>query len=312
VQTKIGLLVLAVNVLFATSTFAQRFSSEVAAEFYQNEQWQKAADAYGYLTEQDGENFRAWYRLANVYIRLSKGAAALVASNKASNGLVIPQYLIEYQQAQAHRLNQDETAMWKSLNQATSNGFSSLAWVEANRLWDSVRDSDKFSAFVSAVKNNAAPCAHDEKYQQFDFWLGKWEVYGNPEKTGPRYGNNHIEKTENGCLLMEHWLGSSGTTGTSMNYYNGAKDKWVQNWVSAGGTMIDYEGGLVGGAMVLVGHIYDIKVPQGENVRKFRGTWTPLKNGVVRQLFEESADNGATWTIGFDGYYFPAEDLAEE
>ena len=109
----------------------------------------------------------------------------------------------------------------------------------------------------------ANSCDQDENYKQFDFWLGTWAVYGNVEKTGPVYGINHIEKTENGCLIMEHWKGAKGSTGTSMNYYNGITGKWVQNWVSAGGTTIDYQGGLVDGSMVLTGKIFDLKVAEG-------------------------------------------------
>ena len=96
------------------------------------------------------------------------------------------------------------------------------------------------------------------------------------------------------------------TTGTSMNYYDGARKKWVQNWVSSGGTTIDYKGGLVDGSRILTGQIHDILVAgNGQHTREFRGTWTPLEHGVVRQLFEESRDGGKTWTVGFDGYYFP-------
>ena len=40
----------------------------------------------------------------------------------------------------------------------------------------------------------------------------------------------------------------------------------------------------------------------------FRGTWTPLEDGVVRQHFEQSGDDGATWTTWFDGYYHPKTD----
>ncbi len=166
------------------------------------------------------------------------------------------------------------------------------------------------SSATAESTSEAGPCTRDGVYSQFDFWVGKWEVYGNPEKTGPLYGHNKIEKTENGCLIMEYWTGAGGTTGTSMNYYSGIKQKWVQNWVSAGGTTIDYEGGMIGKSMRLTGQIYDIKVaPNSPRIRQFRGTWTPLEQGIVRQLFEESTDGGKTWTVGFDGYYFPISNL---
>jgi hypothetical protein len=106
---------------------------------------------------------------------------------------------------------------------------------------------------------------------------------------------------------MEHWEGSGGTTGTSMNYYHGGEKKWIQDWVNAGGNIINYSGGLENGVMILTGNIYDVQI-QGKQTRNFRGTWTPLHNGVVRQLFEESKDGGETWIVGFDGYYFPIKE----
>jgi hypothetical protein len=40
---------------------------------------------------------------------------------------------------------------------------------------------------------------------------------------------------------------------------------------------------------------------------KHRTTLTPLADGRVHQHIEESRDGGATWTVGFDGYYTKRE-----
>ncbi|TDF37343.1 hypothetical protein EYS14_14415 [Alteromonadaceae bacterium M269] len=147
------------------------------------------------------------------------------------------------------------------------------------------------------------PCQFDTKMSHFDFWLGQWDVYGDLKKTTPLFGKNVIEKNQNGCLMTEHWTGARGSTGTSMNYYDGTKKKWVQHWVSATGTVINIEGGLENNSMVLTGEIFYINTDENP-IRDFRGTWTPVKEGVVRQFFEESIDNGKTWTPWFEGFYF--------
>jgi hypothetical protein len=175
---------------------------------------------------------------------------------------------------------------------------------------ENVSPDNPGAAAPEALKKVASPCLQDEKYRAFDFWLGDWEVYGNLEKTGPLYGHNSISKTEQGCLIMEQWQGASGSTGTSMNYYDGIKNQWVQHWVSGDGTVIDYVGGLIDlpgkqQAMQLTGKIFYASSKQQPQVRDFRGTWTPLNNGVVQQLFEESIDGGSTWTVWFNGFYFP-------
>jgi len=52
--------------------------------------------------------------------------------------------------------------------------------------------------------------------------------------------------------------------------------------------------------MVLEGEIQDLAVGGGN---KFRGTWTLLADGRVRQFFEESPDGGKTWNPWFEGFY---------
>ena len=157
------------------------------------------------------------------------------------------------------------------------------------------------------------PCMHDDKFRAFDFWLGDWEVYGKLDKTGPLFGHNSITREEQGCLIMEHWRGASGSTGTSMNYYDGIIGQWVQRWVSGGGTVIDYSGGLIDladnkQAMRLKGKIFYVSSKQQPQIRDFRGTWSSLDGGVVQQLFEESIDGGKTWKVWFNGYYFPMDE----
>ena len=148
------------------------------------------------------------------------------------------------------------------------------------------------------------PCQMNPRHQQFDFWLGQFDVYGDFQKNTPMAGTNNITKHQKGCLILENWTGSKGSTGTSMNYYDGTIDKWVQHWVSADGTTINIEGNIVDGSMVLVGKIYYVNAKENQ-IRDFKGTWTALENGVVRQFFEESIDSGKSWVAWFEGFYFP-------
>ena len=151
-------------------------------------------------------------------------------------------------------------------------------------------------AVPSAEQPNARPCERPAEFRQFDFWVGEWTV---TEKGQPA-GTNRISVREHGCVLLEEWSGVSGSTGMSINYYDPSKQKWVQQWVSSGGLLIYLEGGLRDGNMVLEGDAYyyatGTRAP-------FRGAWTPLPDGRVRQFFEQSDDGGKTWKPWFDGYY---------
>jgi len=152
------------------------------------------------------------------------------------------------------------------------------------------------AAPLAAQNAPPTPCQDSARFGEFDFWVGEWDVFvGN----GSRAGTNRIEKVEQGCLVIEHWNGAGGGTGTSVNFYDPGRRVWRQLWVSSGDVVIEIEGGLRDGSMVLEGTLTDT---QGQS-QPFRGTWTPGPDGSVRQHFEISQDDGATWSTWFDGRY---------
>jgi hypothetical protein len=145
------------------------------------------------------------------------------------------------------------------------------------------------------------PCAA-EAFRAFDFWLGEWEVR---TVDGRLAGHNRIESLHGGCVIVERWSGVSGMGGMSMNWLDGTTGEWVQLWLDASGGQAEIRGGPVeeGTGMQLAGRIHYLAEARTAD---FRGTWTVLPDGRLRQLFEESADGGKTWTTWFEGYYTPA------
>lgn len=143
-----------------------------------------------------------------------------------------------------------------------------------------------------------AACESPEQ-RAFDFWLGAWIVTA---ADGSRAGRNEIRSVQDGCVLLEQWTGAQGGTGMSMNFYDPAAGRWRQVWASPG-TQIDIRGGPVGAGMVLEGTITYLEDGRSHG---FRGTWTPLPDGRVRQFFEEAAEPGR-WTAWFEGFYARAD-----
>ncbi len=141
----------------------------------------------------------------------------------------------------------------------------------------------------------APPCATDE-YRQFDFWIGQWEVV---DGEGNAQGTNTIEPILGGCALQESWSGASGSVGHSYNVYDRATGGWHQTWVDNSGLLLQIEGGLDDGSMVLVG---EGKARDGAAIRH-RITWTPLEDGRVRQHWQTSRDDGTSWSDAFLGFY---------
>ena len=142
-----------------------------------------------------------------------------------------------------------------------------------------------------------SPCEQEARFREFDFWVGEWDVH---DADGNFVGENSITRAERGCVLIEEWRGAKGSTGISMNYLDRIRDEWVQIWHAAAGYQLEIRGGLTDEGMLLTGKVHYIGSGQ---TAAFRGLWTPLPDGRVRQYFEQSADDGATWQPWFEGFY---------
>ena len=154
---------------------------------------------------------------------------------------------------------------------------------------------------LSAQEAEACPCCGEE-YRHFDFWIGQWEVR---LADGSPAGTNHIERTQDGCLLQEHWKSARpGFTGTSFSYYNRDLKQWEQLWVDNSGTVLKLRGGRQGNAMVLSSD--PLPGPDGIPVIN-RITWTLAGDGSLRQLWEVLRE-GRVVRVPFDGYYRRARD----
>lgn len=162
-----------------------------------------------------------------------------------------------------------------------------------------------FSAGLAGAQEESAsspanPCQTQAHYHDFDFWLGSWDVYVGDVKAG----ENTISRQEKGCLLLEQWTDSAGGTGQSYNFYVPDSNEWRQVWVSEH-IIIDYSGGLTEeGSMLLTGWMVYQKNRQRV---EFRGTWTPMDDGTVRQHFEQYDAATDTWNALFTGIYHRRE-----
>jgi hypothetical protein len=134
---------------------------------------------------------------------------------------------------------------------------------------------------------------------QFDFWVGRWEVY--PTGSSQKVADSVIERLYMGCAVRENWmpLDGNGGPGGSLNSYVAAERQWRQTWVGSGGERVEFTGGWNGTAMVLTGPRYGARPG-----RLTRMTFTPnAAERSVRQVGEISTDGGATWTAAYDFTY---------
>ena len=132
---------------------------------------------------------------------------------------------------------------------------------------------------MSRAKCNCTAAEH----RQFDFWIGEWDV-ALPD--GKPAGTNTVRAILGGCALHEHWRAARGANeGESFNIYAGAR--WHQTWVDNGGTLLQLDGGLRDGRMVLS---QETARPDGaRHVDEI--SWEKLPGGQVRQHWRTSEDD---------------------
>lgn len=153
---------------------------------------------------------------------------------------------------------------------------------------------------IIAAGQTAAPdpCSAPE-FRQFDFWVGVWDVTG---ANGKPAGTNTIDRPYGNCVLQEHWIGSGGSHGTSLNMYDVGRKQWHQTWVDDQGQLVNLDGTFVNGTMTMTGEATSPRTgkPYLNRIRWSRENGDPDK---VRQTWDTSTDGGKTWTVAFDGLY---------
>ena len=294
---KLSILCLLGALLALSASASAQDLVDQANRSYQAKAWQAAAVAYESLSRGDESIGQYLYRLGVSRRHLGQFQAAVNALEKARKAGV-PGMFVDLEMARLFASRKDLVMAVEKLQLAGEQGFGNVQQVEQDPELATLAGSDGFDEAMHVIRRNSAPCEYVERARDFDFWIGEWEVYDRDRTV--KYGENTITSKDRGCYLYEQWVSATGNPGSSMNYYDPGQQRWRQHWVGAGGSIIDIYGGLVDGSMVLEGRLYSINPPSDS---LFRGTWTPLPDGRVRQFFEQSKDNGKTWVPWFDGYY---------
>lgn len=151
------------------------------------------------------------------------------------------------------------------------------------------------SPFSLGAQTSSCTCC-EASHEQFDFWIGDWIV---KDTTGTTVGENRITKIEGGCVVKEQWTGTSGTTGTSMNYFDKSDMSWNQLWLDNGGNQLQLKGQFQEGKMVLRSEVISTQNPNYYN----QITWSKNDDGTVTQLWEVLSSSNKPLRILFKGIY---------
>jgi len=253
-------------------------------------------DRYANLAASDETTAQQWFELA----QQARDGGELDLAGKALDAATaagLPPVRAGLEQARLSVVRGEPSEAVASIEAVVASGFPALPIVTGDPVLSSMEGRPDYDALVDVMTRQAYPCRYDDSFRAFDFWIGEWDVH---VAGGQFAGSNRIESAESGCMLIENWTGSTGTTGMSVNYLDRATDEWVQVWNSESGAQIYIRGGMTDDGMLLVGHIHYVG---NGTTAPFRGLWTPLPDGRVRQFFEQSNDDGETWTPWFEGFY---------
>lgn len=150
-------------------------------------------------------------------------------------------------------------------------------------------------------------------YEDFDFWLGEWQVFDT--NSGEMRGYDVIEMVHDGCTLHQEWrqMDNAFSSSTSPVRLRGssltgidAKGEWRQLWTDNSGSNLLMSGGLDDeGTMVLTSEWISFTNKEGQDV-SFRNilSWKPMEDGSVHNWGEQQTggENGPK-TVFYDITY---------
>jgi hypothetical protein len=137
----------------------------------------------------------------------------------------------------------------------------------------------------------------DANKRAFDFWLGRWIVYQNGEPVG----TSSIYKSKDDCGIDEKWKSSTGSPGSSHNFYNTKTKQWEQHWIDESGWKLDLYGNPDGDKTMVLKSKLQKDWEGKESMHELR--WEVMPLGAVIQIWNASYDGGKTWKEIFRGQY---------
>lgn len=148
---------------------------------------------------------------------------------------------------------------------------------------------------MSQTKENNCVCC-SENYNQFNFWLGEWDVY---DSANNLVGTNSISKQYNNCVIQEKWISEGKNRGTSLNFFDKSDGFWHQIWVDNSGYILNLKGKFINGSMILKSEI--IENEKGNYYNQI--SWTKNTDNTVTQLWEVFSENNDKLSEAFRGIY---------
>ncbi len=266
-----------------------------ANEFFNAQKWTEAASAYEAILKNEPNNGRAWYQLSVVRYSLKQYAPAAAALEK--NIIISDSPFSMYNLACVYSLMNEKEKAIEWLTKTANHPKMVLAALNfSDPDLANISGDARFKALAEKLDRQIHPCKYSTEARQFDFFVGEWDAF-NPQ--GRKDGASLIQSIAGGCGVLENWTDGFGGSGKSINFYDAQSGKWFQYWIGQDGNPQRYSGVYKDGAIRYEGE------PKTQNGKKIisRLTFFNVDSNTVRQLAEQSTDDGKTWTVGYDYKY---------
>jgi hypothetical protein len=186
-----------------------------------------------------------------------------------------------------------KVAMWQLCSGA---GLLAMGWIVPAPVMGGEGPDAAAPAKIEAARPECLAAEH----HQFDFWVGRWEVFAE-DKPERKVADSLIEAVYDGCAVRENWMPLKGGGGGSLSAYDREIGRWRQAWIDSTGSWAEFQGGWSGTAMILEG-----TWPQPGAPRQItRMTYTRQAGGNVIQRGETSDDNGRSYQSSWAFIYRP-------
>jgi len=269
---------------------------------FEKSDWKKAIKAYEDALQIDNLNGTVWYRLGQAYENEKMYEQAIDAYKKGLEfkSALIPPVFMRTRLAKTYAISGDSTKSLDLLTDMVNNGgYGNYPDLDSSPEFKWMRSNPRFSGIVAKATTNAYPCISNPQNREFDFWVGEWNVF----RRGTNYqvGKEKVEKASGGCLVIENWTAIGyPNEGKSMNFISPKTSKWEQVWMGSGGQYLNYYNGQYSdGAMRYEGDGLD---KAGKKIL-FHLTYFNEGPNNLRQLLEQSLDEGKTWNTLYDFEY---------
>jgi tetratricopeptide (TPR) repeat protein len=279
-----------------TVAFSQTVTSEQrkqADAFFQASDWKNVIASYSAIAKSEPQNWNAKMRWGVALTNSGKPKEAIPLLEEAVTGKNGPA-MFYLASAYAKDANKEKAFEW--LNTAITNGIAFLNLFEQDQGFSSFKNDPLYAITYDRLKQNVYPCLYSKQAKEFDFWVGEWDV---KSATGQSAGKSKIEKMLGDCVIFENWTSALPFiySGKSINLYNSITKKWMQTWVDDKGGVLEFiNGEYKDNQMVFV------TLP--DTARQItRLTFFNLNPNLVRQVFEVTKDDGATWKTTTDLFY---------